>query len=379
MGLIYVDHAATSPVHPEVIETMLHILQTNYGNPSSIHRFGRDARQIVDEARSTLARSIQAQDNEIIFTSGGTEANNAALIGVAFSQRKHGNHIITTKVEHHSVLHTCQYLEANGFEVTYLPVDECGEVRIADLEAALREDTILVSIMYGNNEVGTVQPIAKIGNKLKDTNICFHTDAVQAYGLIDFDVRELGVDLLSASAHKLNGPKGIGFLYIRNGLQFSPLIHGGKQERMRRAGTENVANIAGFGKAVEITQKTIRTRRKAYVSFRKEMLARFHESGIDYVINSSGRHQLPHILNVSFPGNSAEALLIHLDLAGIAASSGSACTAGSFEPSHVLAAMFPTKERATSAIRYSFGMGNERVAIEKVAAETIQAIQRMNH
>lgn len=377
MGLIYVDHAATSPVHPKVIETMLQILETNYGNPSSIHQFGREARQIVDNARHILANSIRANDHEIVFTSGGTEANNTAIIGTAFSRKQYGKHLITTEIEHPSVLHTCQYLEAIGFDVTYLPVDAFGKVKIGDLKAALREDTILVSIMYGNNEVGSIQPIVEIGHELKQTNISFHTDAVQACGLIELDVQELGVDLLSVSAHKINGPKGIGFLYIRDGLPFSPVIRGGKQERMRRAGTENVVNIAGFGKAVELSQRMMEARRERYMDFQNELLGYFQESDIDFLINSSGDDRLPHILNVSFPGISAEMLLVHLDLAGIAASSGSACTAGSFEPSHVLAAMFPTMERAESAIRFSFGYGNKHEELEKVAFETIQAVKRL--
>lgn len=256
MERIYLDHAATSPVHPEVIQVLTETMQNHYGNPSSIHYFGRDARQVVDLAREFIAKSIHANFDEIIFTSGGTEADNLALIGVARGMADKGKHIITTAVEHHAVLHTCEFLEKEGFEVTYLPVDETGRISVEELKKALRDDTILVSIMFANNEVGTLQPIREVGELLTNHQAVFHTDAVQAYGLADIDVQDLHIDLLSVSSHKINGPKGVGFLYVRDGVRLIPTVHGGEQERKRRAGTENVASIAAFAKAVEISQKT---------------------------------------------------------------------------------------------------------------------------
>ncbi|PWA12530.1 cysteine desulfurase NifS [Pueribacillus theae] len=378
MEAIYVDHAATSPMYPEVIDTMLQVFQQNIGNPSSIHRFGREARRIIDEARNEFAKSINAKENEIILTSGGTESDNLAILGTALSEKGNGRHIITSAIEHHAVLHPCEYLGKQGFEVTYLPVDEHGKVRAEDVKSAVRDDTVLVTIMYGNNEVGTVQPIKEIGAFLKNTSAYFHTDAVQAYGLYDLDVQSLGVDLLSVSAHKMNGPKGAGFLYAREGVQLAPLILGGEQERKRRAGTENVAAIAGFHTAVQLMNETMEEKQHRYRSFQNRMLAIFEESGIEYVMNGSKDERLPHILNVSFPGTTAEALLVNLDLSGVAASSGSACTAGSLEPSHVLGAMFNDQERINSAIRFSFGLGNKMEHIEKAALETVRAVKQIS-
>lgn len=376
MQAVYLDHAATSPVHPEVIETMAEIEKTFFGNPSSIHRFGRDARKQVEQARATIAESIGAKENEIVFTSGGTEADNLAIIGTAL-KRKRG-HIVTTEIEHHAVLKACEYLETLGFHVTYVPVDKDGIVRVDAIRSAIRNDTFLVSVMLANNEVGTIQPIREIGNLLKDTPIVFHTDAVQAYGLMSIDVNELGVDLLSTSAHKLNGPKGIGFLYVKEGIALSPLLYGGEQEKKRRAGTENVPAIVGFQKAVQISEQTRESKRAEYEKFRNAMLELFEENKIDYYINGHGSQRLPHILNVSFSKTTAEALLVSLDLAGVAASSGSACTAGTLQPSHVLKAMFPDdEERVKSAIRFSFGYGNTLEDIESAARETIRAVERI--
>lgn len=376
MQAVYLDHAATSPVHPEVIETMAEIEKTFFGNPSSIHRFGRDARKQVEQARATIAESIGAKENEIVFTSGGTEADNLAIIGTAL-KRKRG-HIVTTAIEHHAVLKACEYLETLGFHVTYVPVERDGIVRVDAIRSAIRNDTFLVSVMLANNEVGTIQPIREIGNLLKDTPIVFHTDAVQAYGLMSIDVNELGVDLLSTSAHKLNGPKGIGFLYVKEGIALSPLLYGGEQEKKRRAGTENVPAIVGFQKAVQISEQTRESKRAEYEKFRNAMLELFEENKIDYYINGHGSQRLPHILNVSFSKTTAEALLVSLDLAGVAASSGSACTAGTLQPSHVLKAMFPDdEERVKSAIRFSFGYGNTLEDIESAARETIRAVERI--
>ena len=375
---IYLDHAATSPMHPKVIDKMMAVMTSDFGNPSSIHAFGRQARHVLDEARATIAASIGAGRNEIIFTSGGTEADNTALIGVAKANRAKGKHIITTSIEHHAILHTCQYLEKNGFEVTYLPVDKSGLISVDDLQRALRDDTILVSVMFANNEVGTIQPIAEIGQLLKDHQAYFHTDAVQAYGLISIDVKRLGVDLLSVSAHKINGPKGIGFLYVQEGVKLHPHTYGGEQERKRRAGTESVPAIAGFAEAVKMAQHTMEAKGNRYRGFKNILLAVFDEAGIEYDINGCLEKSLPHVLNVSFPGTNVESMLVNLDLAGVAVSSGSACTAGSIDPSHVLVAMFGQySERAKNSIRFSFGLNNTEEELEKTAHETVKIVKRL--
>ncbi|GIN60348.1 cysteine desulfurase [Robertmurraya siralis] len=380
MERIYVDHAATAPMHPQVIEVMTKVMSQLFGNPSSIHAYGREARHIVDEARDQLAKSINAHPNEIIMTSGGTEADNYALIGVAEANKEKGNHIITTQIEHHAVLHTCQQLEKKGFEVTYLPVDSTGAISIADLKKALREDTILVSIMYGNNEVGTLQPIKEIGALLTSHGALLHTDAVQAYGLVNIDVRELHVDLLSVSAHKINGPKGIGFLFIRNDVKVSPLIFGGEQERKRRAGTENVASIAGFQEAVKVAQLKRDERVKEYQHYKEILINELKTQEIDFSVNGSLENSLPHVLNLSFPGINVEAMLVHLDLAGVAVSSGSACTAGSIDPSHVLVAMFGSQsEKLRNSIRFSFGLYNTADQIQKVAETTAEIVKRLTN
>lgn len=378
MSAVYLDHAATSPVHPEVMKAMAEIDQKFFGNPSSIHRFGRKARQQIEQARAVIAKSIGAKENEIVFTSGGTEADNLAIIGTALRQDKKYRHIVTTAIEHHAVLNACEYLKTLGFEVTYVPVEEDGIVRVDAIQSAIRDDTFLVSVMLANNEVGTIQPVAEIGKLLKDTSILLHTDAVQAYGVMPINVEELGVDLLSTSAHKLNGPKGIGFLYVNEDVMISPLLYGGEQEKKRRAGTENVAAIVGFQKAVQISEASRRVKQSEYENFCNRMLDLFEQNEIHYVVNGNESKRLPHILNVSFPKTTAEALLVSLDLAGIAASSGSACTAGALQPSHVLRAMFPNdEERVKSAIRFSFGFGNTLEEIEKAAQETILAVQRI--
>jgi cysteine desulfurase len=377
MEAIYLDHAATTPMRPEVVDAMLPYLREQFGNPSSIHRFGRQNRAALDEARQIAADSIGAAPNEIVFTSGGTEADNMAIIGTAEAYRGEGKHIIASSVEHHAVLHTCYHLEKRGFDVTYLPVDRSGRVNVETLKEAVRKDTILVTVMYGNNEVGTLQPVAEIASFLKENDIVFHTDAVQAYGLVNMDVKQLGVDLLSISGHKINGPKGIGFLYVRNGVPIIPYQHGGEQERKRRAGTENVAGIAGLAEAVKLSQATMDERRQQYESFRAKMLEVFDHGGIAYQVNGSRLYYLPHILNVYFPGTGSEAMLVNLDLAGIAASSGSACTAGSLEPSHVLHAMYGNDERGGASIRFSFGYGNTVEDVETAAKKTADIVKRL--
>ncbi len=377
MNAIYLDHAATSPTREEVVEAMVPYFTTQYGNPSSIHQFGRNTRQALDEARRVMAASINATFNEIVFTSGGTESDNMAIIGAALALQDKGKHIITSQVEHHAVLHAVEYLEDNGFEVTYLPVDETGRVRPEQVEEAIKEDTILVTIMYGNNEVGTLQPIQEIGAITSEKDVLFHTDAVQAYGSVMIDVKHFGIDLMSISSHKINGPKGNGFLYLRDGVRLEPRAFGGEQERKRRAGTENVPGIMGMKKAVELIQEEKMDRHENLKAFKQRMLEIFQVEGIEYILNGSIEYSLPHVLNVSFLGTNVESMLVNLDLSKIAASSGSACTAGSIEPSHVLAAMFDDHERMTSAIRFSFGYGNTMEEIERAANETVKIVKRL--
>lgn len=377
MNAVYLDHAATTPTRPEVVEAMLPYLKEHFGNPSSIHSFGRQNRAALDEARQVLADSIGAHPNEIVLTSGGTEADNTATIGVAEANRDRGRHIITSSIEHHAVLHTCNYLEKQGFDVTYLPVDRTGRVELDAFREAIREDTILVTVMLGNNEVGTLEPIAEMAGIVKEKGILFHTDAVQAYGHIDIDANQLGVDLLSISGHKINGPKGIGFLYVKNGTMLEPHQHGGEQERKRRAGTENVAGIVGLAEAVKLSRATMKERDDENEAFRSRMIEVLDREEVEYEVNGSESHRLPHVLNLYFPGVSSESMLVNLDLAGIAASSGSACTAGSVEPSHVLESMFGDSARARSSIRFSFGYGNTMEQIEKSAEQIAAIVSRL--
>ncbi|MGZ4160934.1 MAG: cysteine desulfurase family protein [Neobacillus sp.] len=378
MERIYLDHAATTPMHPKVIEKMMEIMNSTFGNPSSIHSFGREARHQIDLARETLAKSIGAKETEIIFTSGGTEADNMALFGVAESYQDNGKHIITTQVEHHAVLHACKKLEKMGFEVTYLPVDETGRISLAEFQAALRKDTILVSIMYGNNEIGTLQPITEIGELLKNHQAIFHTDAVQAYGVEKINVNECNIDLLSVTAHKLNGPKGIGFLFARENVKIIPRSFGGDQERKRRAGTENVPSIVGFREAVIIAGAERTAKSERFGEFKELFIQHLREQHVGFHLNGSLEFSLPHVLNLSFPGTNVEAMLVNLDLAGIAVSSGSACTAGSIEPSHVLVAMFGKEsERLINSIRFSFGYNTTKEQVMMAAEETARIVNRL--
>ena len=374
------DHAATTPMHPRVIERITRTMTDHFGNPSSIHSYGRDARKLVDEARIGIAQSIGAQETEIIFTSGGTEADNYAIFGIAEANSEKGKHIITTVIEHHAVLRACQQLEKRGFDVTYLPVDETGVISLEDFKQSLRDDTILVTIMYGNNEVGAIQPIAQIGELLDEHQAIFHTDAVQAYGIENINVTELKVDLLSVSAHKLNGPKGMGFLYARSGVKFSPRLFGGEQERKRRAGTENVPSVTGFLEAVKIAQAEKEVRREKYSQLKEMLITTLKTKQIEFEINGNLETSLPHVLNLSFPGTHVEAMLVNLDLAGIAVSSGSACTAGTIDPSHVLVAMFGDKsDKLKNSIRFSFGYTNTVEQIEKTGEEIAKIVQRFHH
>ncbi|ALC84884.1 cysteine desulfurase [Bacillus sp. FJAT-22090] len=368
MTRIYLDHAATTPMAVEVIRTYTDEMNDEYGNASSIHQTGRRARKKLDESRTILASSIGANVNEITITSGGTEADNYAIFGTAFARVQEGKHIITTQVEHHAVLHACEQLEREGFEVTYLPVNEEGIIKVDDLKNSLRDDTILVSIMFGNNEVGSVQPIREIGQLLKDHPAYFHTDAVQAYGSISINVQELHIDLLSVSSHKINGPKGIGFLYQRNGIYLKPLFYGGQQERKKRAGTENVPAVVSFAKAVELKQQHLEENSRALNSLKNAFVQQLINNGVDFSINGSKVNVLPHVLNISFPKTDVETFLVQLDLAGIDASSGSACTAGSIDPSHVLVAMFGEKSpELRNSVRFSFGINNSESQVIEAA------------
>lgn len=380
MERIYLDNAATTPMDPAVIDRMTAVMKTVFGNASSVNSFGREARAILDESRHTIAQSINAaRDDEIVFTSGGTESDNTAIIQTALARQREGRRIITTAVEHEAVLKPMQYLEQHGFEVTYLPVDECGMIRLADLRAALRDDTILVSVMTGNNEVGARMPIHEIGELVAPTNAWFHTDAVQAYGLLDIDVQRDHIDLLATSAHKLNGPKFMGFLYRRTGLNFPPLIKGGEQELDRRAGTENIPAIAGFAKAVALLDPdTKRARCEHEQALKESLITKLTDAGIDFEVNGGhGEDYLPHVLSIWFKGVPNDALITNLDLAGIAVAAGSACTAGSLEPSHVLRAMYGDSPRVTETIRFSFGPLNTEAEINTVVQEVAKIINRM--
>ncbi|GKS55798.1 cysteine desulfurase family protein [Enterococcus mundtii] len=376
MGNIYLDHAATTPMHPLVIKEMMDIMEGTFGNPSSIHEFGRMAHEKLENARQIVADSLHARPHEIIFNSGGTEGDNTAILETAFSRQNEGKHLITTVIEHPAVLNTMKYLENKGFEVTYLPVDQKGNISIADFRSALREDTILVSIMYGNNEIGNLLPIKEIGEILREHPAYFHTDAVQAYGNQTIHPQELGIDLLSISGHKINGPKGIGFLYKRDGVNIPPLLLGGEQEEKRRAGTENLAGICGLAKAVEIlTLEEREARNKKYLDFQQLILDKLTENEIEYAINGDLTNKLPHVLNLRIPGIVNDLLLMKLDLQGFAISIGSACTAGNIEPSHVLEAMYGKGTPfLKESIRISFGYGNTEEEVQRFADGLVKAI-----
>ncbi len=374
---VYLDHAATTPVHPDVREAMLPFLGSEFGNPSSIHRFGRDVRSAIDEARDAVATGLNTEAKRIVFTSGGTEADNLAVIGAAVANRDKGQHVITTAVEHHAVLEACHYLEEIGFNLTYVPVDETGLVHVQTIQEAITDETTLISVMFGNNEVGTVQPIAEIGRLAREHGIIFHTDAVQAFGVVPIDVSALPVDLLSVSAHKINGPKGVGALYVRQDVPFTPRLFGGSQERKRRPGTENVPGIVGFGKAVEIVQNELGDKSKTLFKLRQAMVDVWEASGIEFVINGNTHACLPHILNVSFIGVDTESMLMNLDLEGVACSSGSACTAGSLEVSHVLKAMQLPEDVTASAVRFSFGLGNTVEEVQSAAETAVKIAKRL--
>ena len=375
--LIYLDNAATTKTAPEVVEAMLPYFSENYGNPSSVYSFASKNKDAVTEQREIIARALGAKTNEIYFTAGGTESDNWALKATAEAYASKGKHIITTKIEHPAILHTGEYLEGRGFEVTYLDVDENGLVRPEEVEAAIRPDTILISVMFANNEIGTIEPIKEIGRIAHEHGVLFHSDAVQAFGQVPIDVDELGIDMLSASGHKLNGPKGIGFLYIRKGVKIRSFIHGGAQERKRRAGTENVPGIIGLGKAVERAVATMAERSAKEIELRDYLIGRVLEE-IPYCrLNGDPVDRLPNNANFSFEFIEGESLLIMLDMKGICASSGSACTSGSLDPSHVLLAIGLPHEIAHGSLRLTLGEETTREDIDYVVDSLKEIVARL--
>ncbi|MQS52273.1 cysteine desulfurase family protein [Companilactobacillus mishanensis] len=382
MGYIYLDNAATTPMASEVIEVMHEQMINTFGNASATNYFGRQARKVLDESRHTIAQSINAKDSEIVFTSGGTEADNTAIISTALSRQDRGKHIITDTTEHEAVLKPMAYLESIGFDVTYLEPDESGVISVESVKNALTDDTILVSIMYGNNEVGSVNPISEIGELLKDHQAYFHTDAVQAYGTEDIDVKAENIDMLSTSAHKLYGPKFMGFLYINDSIHIPSLIMGGDQETKRRAGTENIPAIAGFAEAVRMASDSEKkARREKYFGFKQQIQKILNENGIKYGINGpSTSHGLNHVFNLYLPGIDRGILLTRLDLDGFEVSGGSACTAGSLEPSHVLIAMFgKDSPRIHDSLRISFGKNNTPEEVEAFTKKLIEIVNDLTN
>lgn len=380
MKQVYLDNAATTPMSPTVIDVITDEMANDFGNASSTHSLGRKARNSVEKARHTIAQAINAKDQEIIFTSGGSESNNTVIFGVAEMQKTIGRHLITTKIEHESVLKSMQQLEELGYEVTYLDVDRDGHISLDQLREAIRPDTILVSVMAVNNEVGSINPLKDIGQIVKESNAFFHVDAVQGLGNIDLDVEEMGIDFMSTSAHKINGPKFLGFLYERDGIRLPNRIYGGDQELKRRAGTENVPGIAGFGQAVAEVQAESKADLQAkYTDFQKIILNRLDESGVAYEVNSPLTGLVSHhVLNLRLNGLSTYVLLANLDLAGFAVSGGSACTAGSLTPSHVLTAMFgQDSPKVSESIRISFGRYNTAEEVEAFAAALVKVARKL--
>lgn len=374
---IYLDNAATTKTRPAVVEAMLPYFTESFGNPSSVYELAAKNKKAVDEARDIIAKALGAEISDIYFTGSGTEADNWALKATVEAYASKGNHIITSKIEHHAILHTCEYLEKHGVEVSYIDVDENGIIKLDELKKAIRPTTILISVMFANNEIGSIQPIKEIGEIAKANNILFHTDAVQAFGQIPIDVNELNIDMLSASGHKLNGPKGIGFLYIRKGLKLKSFIHGGGQERHRRAGTENVPGIVGFGKAVEIAMATLEERQKKEIELRDRLIKRVL-SEIPYVrLNGHRTMRLPNNANFSFQFIEGESLLIMLDMQGICASSGSACTSGSLDPSHVLLAIGLPHEIAHGSLRLTLCEDNTEEEIDYVVEKIKEIVEKL--
>jgi cysteine desulfurase len=377
MNPIYMDYAATTPTDQRVVEAMMPYFGEIYGNPSSLHGFGQEARAAMEEARAKIAAFLGAKPAEIVFTSGGTESDNFAIKGVAWANRKKGDHVITSAIEHHAVLETCRFLEKEGFRVTYLPVDGDGLVDPADVVKAITDRTILISIMHANNEIGTIQPIAEIGRIAKEKGICFHTDAVQTFGHLPFTVDELNIDLLSASAHKLYGPKGMGLLYIRKGTRITPLVHGGDQESGHRASTQNVPGIVGFGKAVELAAATLQEEVVRLTSLRDQFIQGIFERIDGIRLNGHPARRLPNNINLSVESIEGEGMILSLDMMGIACSTGSACSSSSLEPSHVLLAIGLPHELSHGSLRFSLGMYTKEGDIDAVLEALPQVVGRL--
>ncbi len=375
--MIYLDNAATTATRPEVVEAMTPYFTENYGNPSSVYDFAAKNKKAVDDARGAIAQVVNADMRDVYFTGSGTESDNWAIKATVEAYADRGKHVITTKIEHHAVLHTCAYLEKRGFEVTYLDVDEGGIVKLEELKRAIRPDTVLISVMFANNEIGTIQPIETIGGLARERGILFHTDAVQAFGQVPIDVERMNIDLLSASAHKLNGPKGIGFLYIRKGLKLGSFIHGGAQERKRRAGTENVPYIVGFGKAAEMAAQTMAERAEREISNRDYLIKRMLAEVPYTRLNGDRVNRLPGNANFSFQFIEGESLLIMLDMKKICASSGSACTSGSLDPSHVLLAIGLPHDVAHGSLRLTLGEDVTKEELDYVIDSVKEIVEKL--
>ena len=379
MKIRYFDNSATTRVKEEVLQEMFPYFCEEYGNPSSMYSVGREAKRALEKARVRVAKLINCKPKEIYFTGCGSESDNTAIKGIAYKNRKKGNHIITSKIEHPAVLHTCQSLEKHGFEVTYLNVDKDGFINLSELEKSIKQNTILISIMFANNEIGTIEPIREISKIAKKHNIIFHTDAVQACGNVDIDVRKLGIDMLSLSGHKLYAPKGVGALYVKEGIEFEKFMDGGHQEKDKRGGTENVAEIVGLGKAVELAKNNLEKHQEHLRTLRDYYIKNIEEKITDAKLNGPRENRLPGNANFSFPGINGEELLIHLDERGICASSGSACTTGSMDPSHVLVAIGLDKNMSKGALRTSFGEENTLEDVDFLVDSLVEILNKMRN
>ncbi|HID95287.1 MAG TPA: cysteine desulfurase NifS [Candidatus Latescibacteria bacterium] len=377
MRRVYLDNNATTPVHPLVLEAMIPFFKETFGNASSVHYFGQQAKKALEESREKVAAFIGAKAGEIVFTSGGTESDNLAIKGVAYANRAKGRHIITSSIEHHAVLNVCKQLEKKGFEVTYLPVNRYGEVSPESVEDAIRPDTILITVMHANNEVGTLQPIDAIGKIAKARQILFHTDAVQSVGKVPVNVDSFNVDLLSLSSHKIYGPKGVGALYVRRGTRILPLFQGGHHERRRRAGTENVPGVVGLGRACELAAENMDEEAGKLLALMDRLQSGLERKVEDVLLNGHPTKRLPNTLNMSFAGVEGESLLLNLDMEGIAVSTGSACTSGTLEPSHVLSAMGVDPQLAQGSLRFSLGRENTEEDIDYVLAVISDIVKRL--
>ena len=376
---VYLDYAATTYVKPEVLEEMLPYFTQKFGNPSSFYSISRENRMAIDKARAQVAKALNCDVNEVYFTGGGSEADNWAIKGIASAHKNKGNHIITTKIEHHAVLHTCQYLEKHGFEVTYLDVDDKGLVNLEELKNAITDKTILVSIMFANNEIGTIEPIKQIGEICRERKIFFHTDAVQAVGNVAIDVKDMNIDLLSLAGHKIYGPKGVGVLYIRKGIKIDNLIHGGSQERNRRAGTENIPGVVGLGKAIELATDNLEEHRNKMIALRDRLIEGLLKVPYTRLNGAEGDKRLPGNVNVCFEFVEGESILLSLDFKGICASSGSACTSGSLDPSHVLLAIGLPHEIAHGSFRLTLGEGSKEEDVDYILEVIPPIIERLRN